>query len=732
MFGDATDFILGMGVDTAGFSSGMTKANQKVDQFGQHVDKAGKKGKSFQDVLGFLGKGAAVAGVGVLAFGGMLIAAGKAAADEEAGIARLNTTLKNSIKGWDGNTQAVEAYIGKQQKLAFADDELRDSLAHLVGQTQDLAEAQNLQSLAMDLARAKNIDLEQATKLVGKVDMENIGVLKKLGIAIDENATKEEALAAIRSQTAGQAEAYANTAAGSWERVQNTLGNIFEDIGGKVLGLVAGPLADFADWLQSPEVQAGLDAIIDGIGVGLTGAFNFLKGVIDTVGPPVVGFFSGLFDAIGKIANGENPFRALGDWISGVSGQVGAALPNILAKLGEWGGAFLGWVVVDVLPKLPGELAKILSAVQGWITTAAADVGDRIKNEWAPAFWTWVSGPGGVLSDIDPKLDPVGAARDEWVTANAMPFGTHITKEWVPAFNSWISGPGGVLATMPGEQKKVEDGITLWMDNAQPGIFGHMADWPANFWNWITGPGGVLETMGPLLLGVGFAIWDWIGRTGHDIGEKWKEWGDAADYALFTGPDAIPHKITEGLAKVWNDFTKWISDTAAAIPSRARQIGGGLVDGIKSGIMNGWGAFTAWLTGMMGDLIAAILASVGIHSPSTVTAEIGRNMVAGLRQGWIEKWPDFALIATKSMGELIGPLGNASLMPVSAAGGGIGTPSAPSLGGAFRLGGGFGGGNRIEFKPTLTVYINDQLMDAEKVSIQLESYRTSTTPKTRW
>jgi hypothetical protein len=238
----AEDLVFGIGGDLDGLISSLDKGGSAFDKFKGHAEKTEKSsGNFFGGLLGGAAKiGLMASPVGMLGgvigdLGGALLDANKAADEEQVGMNRLYTTMTANIKGWDGNTDSVEAYISKQQELAFGDDQLSDSLNILVGQTHDMTEAQQLQTTAMDLARAKNIDLQTASKLVGKVDMDNLAALKKLGIQVTDHMTKEQALAAIRQQTAGQAEAYANTTEGAMTRLQTNMGNVVESIGHTIL-----------------------------------------------------------------------------------------------------------------------------------------------------------------------------------------------------------------------------------------------------------------------------------------------------------------------------------------------------------------------------------------------------------------------------------------------------------------------------------------------------------------
>src|SRR4029077_2910903 len=100
-------------------------------------------------------------GIGI----GKLGEAKQAFGDDQVSQAKFAQALKNNIPAWDGSTAAVEKYAAAQGKLGFTDDEIRDSIGQLIGVTHDLTEAQNLNSLAQDLARAKGIDLATASDI---------------------------------------------------------------------------------------------------------------------------------------------------------------------------------------------------------------------------------------------------------------------------------------------------------------------------------------------------------------------------------------------------------------------------------------------------------------------------------------------------------------------------------------------------------------------------------------
>ena len=84
----------------------------------------------------FLGLNASMANMAGAVAAGVAIAflteSVKAAADEEAGITRLDAALKANVPSWNGNTKAIEASITARENLGFSDDALRTSLGSLV------------------------------------------------------------------------------------------------------------------------------------------------------------------------------------------------------------------------------------------------------------------------------------------------------------------------------------------------------------------------------------------------------------------------------------------------------------------------------------------------------------------------------------------------------------------------------------------------------------------------
>lgn len=220
-------------------------------------DEASKVFKDVQSNASTMSKGLKVAGgvaaVGIGAAGFALAGFVKQAAAEQVGIERLRVALKNTGASWDTYEKRIDEVVVAGEKLAFSDDQIRDSLSALTAATGDVDEAIRRQEIAMDLARGTGLDLATASKLVGKVSEENTQVLKRYGIELKEGATEQEALAEIQAKFAGQSEAFAETSTAKWEIFNNQMDNIKETIGTALLPVVTTLGEELGDFLTEHQ-----------------------------------------------------------------------------------------------------------------------------------------------------------------------------------------------------------------------------------------------------------------------------------------------------------------------------------------------------------------------------------------------------------------------------------------------------------------------------------------------
>jgi hypothetical protein len=220
------------------------KLSKSLDSLGTSASGAHGKMTLMQGAVAGIAAGATMGAIGAVqgAVSGLSSAMEgvvKGAMDDERSVARLGIVLRDNIPTWKGNTDAIEAAVHARVGLGFEDEKLRDSIGTLVTRTGDVNQALGLQSLAMDIARFKGVDLEAATTAVGRAYSGSATALQRMGIAITAGATGAEALRQATAALAGQAESYATTTLGKVEVAQARFSESMDDLGAVALPLVA-------------------------------------------------------------------------------------------------------------------------------------------------------------------------------------------------------------------------------------------------------------------------------------------------------------------------------------------------------------------------------------------------------------------------------------------------------------------------------------------------------------
>ena len=203
--------------------------------------------------------------------------------EEERSVAKLNTSLKANVAGFDGQTGAIEKVIARREKLAFSDEDLRNSLALLVAATHDTNKALDIQTTAMDLARLKGISLADASTALIRVEGGQYRALKGLGIALKDGATQTEALAAVQKVAQGQAAAYADTLDGKLTAAQIRMNDKMEEFGKGFAELQANLATTVVDTLDWADAIRQADRLLPGFAHGTDAQRAALKALADSL-----------------------------------------------------------------------------------------------------------------------------------------------------------------------------------------------------------------------------------------------------------------------------------------------------------------------------------------------------------------------------------------------------------------------------------------------------------------
>lgn len=356
------------------------------DKSGAAFASAQKNAGGLSSQLGSLTK---VIGGGLLAGGAALTAflysSGKAAADAEVSFTRMKQTVNNTFdafkasklneiqaqvnKEFGDGTDIVDAYLGKIKessnaavKLGFDDESAAESIAKLFQRTGDLTKANELNNLSMDLARAKNIELADATNLVGQVLSGNGRILKQYGIEISDTLTPLQALDELHKQVGGNAEAFTQTFAGQMTVLGVEVDNLKETIGTALLNTIMPFMKQLTEWAAKPETQQKIKEISDAIqhwaGVVLPVAIDVIKmwvGWIKTAYDALVDFEVKILNTIDAI---EKLYATMSKKISTTANSVGSAWANAPSNI-AWalgiGGKASGGPVSGGMPYVVGE-----------------------------------------------------------------------------------------------------------------------------------------------------------------------------------------------------------------------------------------------------------------------------------------------------------------------------------------------------------------------------------------
>jgi uncharacterized membrane protein YdcZ (DUF606 family) len=284
-------------------SASLNKGSAEVQTFGDKISKFGK----------VAGAAFLAAGVAAVAYAGKLAVDGvKAAIEDEAAQLRLAASLKNVTGATDAQIAATEDYILKTSLAnGVTDEELRPSLDRLVRSTKDVAEAQKLQSLALDIAAATGKSLTQVSESLAKAHDGNFGSLKRLGVSIDENIIKSKdfdaATAVLASTFKDQASIQADTFNGKMNRLKVAFDEGKETVGGFILDAITPMVSLFVD-KAIPAISEFAGNLKENVMPILMSIWEFAKGFFTPIIQGIKEAFGNVSEAVSRNSEEFNKF----------------------------------------------------------------------------------------------------------------------------------------------------------------------------------------------------------------------------------------------------------------------------------------------------------------------------------------------------------------------------------------------------------------------------------------
>tara|TARA_R110000803_G_scaffold209612_1_gene279595 strand:+ start:8468 stop:10501 length:2034 start_codon:yes stop_codon:yes gene_type:complete len=216
--------------------------------------------------------------------------------------AKLNTALKGNGKAF----AELKTHAQELQKITlFGDEETMGAQAMLASMGLETEAIKKLTPLVQDLATAKGMNLTAAADMVAKSVGSSTNSMSRYGVeiegAVGSSERLDSAVSSLSSMFEGQSKAAAKAGAGGLKQLQNTFGDLMEDVGGllipvlnKLVSFITGLVDSFSG------LDKGTKVIIVTIGgilavVGpLISLFGFLAGAIAAISWPIVAVVAGL------------------------------------------------------------------------------------------------------------------------------------------------------------------------------------------------------------------------------------------------------------------------------------------------------------------------------------------------------------------------------------------------------------------------------------------------------
>lgn len=221
-------------------------------------------------------------------------------------MAQVKQNVTNAGAAYDEISPKLQQYSKQMIQMGFDDEDTSLSVSKLMLITGDYSQALKLNQLAMDLARAKNISLTDASRAVALVTQGNLKALKEYGIELGDTATIADVLNEAQKKLSGSASAFADTTAGKMATLNEEWNNMKQQIG----DAITPALDDLFKTIQ--DNMPVIEEVISGLA-------EFVSLMLKIVGPiaSFVGFtlkpLALLGEAIGNVINVSSGLPAVWD-----------------------------------------------------------------------------------------------------------------------------------------------------------------------------------------------------------------------------------------------------------------------------------------------------------------------------------------------------------------------------------------------------------------------------------
>lgn len=322
------------------------------------------------------------------------------------------------------------------------------------------------------------------------VDLEDVLIAAGLAVAA---FLAPMAVAAAKMAAVGAAATLAVAAIrDAWE---NNLGGV-RDFVGQVWNQIEGIVATGIEIVQvlwsghGTELSNFATSAWETVKSVITGALNVIQGVLDTVLAAVEGDWTTVWTNISHAATKiwEGVTAAWNATLQTITDYVGDHWPIWQQKLGEWAAVAWEWLTGEggVVSQVATQLGEWLGALGNWIVANAPGWGETL-GEWGAVAWEWLIGENGVVWQVADKLGEWLTALSQWVVDNA-PSWAEKLGEFGTAAWEWLVGDGGAIAQVGEKLGEWLEALKSWVVESAPGWADALVEFNNATWEWISDP----------------------------------------------------------------------------------------------------------------------------------------------------------------------------------------------------------------------------------------------------
>lgn len=274
MAGD--DIVIRISGDIKGYNEALKEASEKTADLSDKLASAAK-----------------ISGVAFAALTAEIGLSVSAYAESEQAVNELNQSLINQgIYSKDLSDKYQKMATELQNVTGISDEAIIASQSTIQAFLGELEVTPQLTKAIADLSVAKGIDLSSAAKVMGMAIDGNVGMLKRYGIEVDENASKTERMRQVIEGVTGKYNDFATVAGegviGSLNILKQTFSTLQEEIGARfapIITAAAQGLSKFMVFLSNNKPLIDFIASLTIAGVVVTGA-------IATISSLAIGFLA--------------------------------------------------------------------------------------------------------------------------------------------------------------------------------------------------------------------------------------------------------------------------------------------------------------------------------------------------------------------------------------------------------------------------------------------------------